>query len=142
MSDDDARDPVGRKVDEDFGDRIRGRRLGSPWRGDDFQPLPHLVHTRAVENRNVLRAFGGKQRTGVHRRRIERVVVARQQVHRNADGAHGFQRLTDVARRELVVFEDIACDDDEFGARVKGQRPDACDDVAAGGRIPPAVPRR
>ncbi len=63
-------------------------------------------------------------------------MVARQQVHRNADGAHGFQRLADVARRELIVFEDIACDDDEFGARVNGQRPDAGDDVSAGGRIP------
>ena len=63
-------------------------------------------------------------------------MVARQQVHRNADGAHGFQRLADVARRKLVVFEDIARDDDELGARILGQRPDASDDVATGGRIP------
>ena len=61
-------------------------------------------------------------------------MVARQQVHRNADGAHGFERLADVTRRELVVFEDIARNDDELGTR--GQRPDAGDDVAAGGRIP------
>ena len=63
-------------------------------------------------------------------------MVARQQVHRNADGAHGFQRLADVARRKLVVFEDITRDDDELGARVLGQRPDAGDDVATGRRIP------
>ena len=96
----------------------------------------HVVYARPVENRDIVGAFGGEQCAGVHRRRIKRVVVARKQVHRNADGAHGFQRLADVARRKLVVFEDIAGDDDEFGARVQCQRPDACDGVAAGGRIP------
>ncbi len=63
-------------------------------------------------------------------------MVARQQVNRNAYGAHCLERLADIPRRELVVLEDIACHDDELGARVPGQRPDARDDVSAGGRIP------
>ena len=80
------------------------------------RPWPHLVHAGPVENRDVVRAFGGEQRAGVHRRRVERIVVAGQQVHRNADGAHGFQRLADVTRGELVVLEDVARHDDELGA--------------------------
>ena len=63
-------------------------------------------------------------------------MVTGQQVDRNADGAHGLQRLADVARCELVVLEDIACDDDELGSGVGAEPTEARDDIAAGGRIP------
>ena len=111
------------------------RRLGGPWRCHELQAGPHLVHAGPVQNRHVVGAFGGEQRAGVHRRRVQRIMVAGQQVHRNTDGAHGFQRLAHVARRELVVFEDVARDDHEFGPAFGGQRPQAGHDVAASGRI-------
>ncbi len=131
VSDDDAGDAVGRQPVEHVGNQVAGGLLGPPRRGDDLQAGPHLVHACPVENRDVVRAFGGEQRAGVHRRRIERIVVAGQQVHRNADGAHGFQRLADVTRRELVVLEDIAGDDDELGAA-----------SAASGPMPATTSRR
>ena len=128
--------PSARQVVEHVADQVAGGRLRAPRRGDDLQTGPHLVHTGPVENRDVVRAFGDEERTGVHRRRVKRVVVTGQQVDRNADGAHRLQRLADVARRELVVLEDIAGDDDELGSGIGGERTEARDDVAAGGRIP------
>ena len=62
-------------------------------------------------------------------------MIARQQVHRDADGAHRLQRLADVPGGELVVFEDVAGHDDEFGPGVSRQRLQACHDIAARGRI-------
>ena len=108
----------------------------TPRRGDDLQAGAHLVHAGPVEHRDVVRAFGGEQRAGVHRRRVERIVVAGQQVDRNADGPHGLQRLADDPRRELVVLEHVAGHHDELGAGLGGQRAQAGDRVAAGGRIP------
>lgn len=63
-------------------------------------------------------------------------MVARQQVDRNTDGAHRFQRLTDHLRRKLVVFEDIASDDHELRTHPVGQRAETGYRVAAGRRIP------
>ena len=62
-------------------------------------------------------------------------MVAGQQIHRDADAAHGFQRLADVPRCELVVLEDIAGHDHELGTGVCGQRVQTGDDIAARGRI-------
>ncbi|BCR44460.1 hypothetical protein VNDN067_13260 [Mycobacterium tuberculosis] len=49
-------------------------------------------------------------------------MVTRQQIDRKADHAHGFQGLTDYLWRELIVFEDVTGDYDEFGAHIGGQR--------------------
>jgi hypothetical protein len=62
-------------------------------------------------------------------------VVAGQQVHGNPDGAHGFQRLADDLRRQLVVFEDVTGHHDKLGADLRGQRTEAGHCIAAGGRI-------
>ena len=86
---------AGRSV-EHLGDQVGGGLLGPPRRGDDLQhrgaPPRRPARSSTVD---VVRAFGGEQRAGVHRRRVERIVVAGQQIHRNADGAHGLQRLAD-----------------------------------------------
>ncbi len=89
-----------------------------------------------VEHHDVVRAFGGEQRAGVDRRRVQRVVVAGQQVDRNPDGAHGLQGLADHLRGELVVLEDITGHHDELGAHLGGQRTQAGHRVPARGRIP------
>jgi hypothetical protein len=62
-------------------------------------------------------------------------MIARQQEHRDADGAHGLQRLADLAWGQLVVLEDVAGDHDELGAGGGGQCADGHDRVATGGRI-------
>ena len=124
------------EADEDLGDQVGGGRLGTPWRGDDLEPRSHLVHAGAVEHHDVVRALGGEQRAGVHRRRVQRVVIARQQVHRNVDGTHGFQGLADDLRGELIVFEHVTGDHDELGAHLDRQRAESGHRVAAGGRIP------
>ena len=129
-------DPVGRQAVEHVGNQVGRRRFGSPWRRDDLQAGPDLVDAGPVEHLDVGRAFGGEQRTGVHRRRVQRVVVAGQQVDRNPDGAHGFQRLTDHLRRQLVVFEDVTGHHDELGAHLGRQRAQTGHCVAAGRRIP------
>ena len=63
-------------------------------------------------------------------------MIARQQVNRNTDGAHGFQGLADHLRGELVVFENVTGHHDELGAHLGGQRAESGHRVAAGGRIP------
>ena len=67
-----------------------------------------LVDAGLIKHHHVVGTLGDEQRTGVHRRSVQWIVVAGEQVHRNSDGAHGFQGLTDHLRRELVVFEDVA----------------------------------
>ena len=136
VADDDAGGPVGGQAVDHFGDEVGGGRLRRPRCGHDLQTGAHLVHARPVENRDVVGAFGREQRAGVHRRRVERIVVARQQVDRNADGPHRLQRLTDDSRRQLVVLEHVAGHHDELGAGLFGQRPQPRDHFAAGGRIP------
>ena len=128
--------PLGGQVLEDVGDQVGGRGLGPPRRGDDLQPRPDLMDAGPVEHHDVVGAFGGEQRAGVHRRRIERIVVARQQIDRNPDGAHGFQGLADHLRGELIVFEDVTGHDDELGAHLGRQRAQTGHRVAAGRRIP------
>ena len=63
-------------------------------------------------------------------------MVARQQVDRNTDGAHGFQGLPDDLRGELIVFEDVTGHHDELGAHLGRQRAQTGHRVAARGRIP------
>ena len=127
---------AGGQVFEDVGDQIGGRGLGPPRRGDDLESRPNLMNPGPIQHPDVVRAFGGEQRTGVRRRRIQRIVIARQQVDRNTDGAHGLQGLTDHLRGQLVVFEDVTRDHDELRTHLGGQRTQAGHGVAPGGRIP------
>jgi len=136
VGDEDAGDGSGAQAVKDLGDEVGGRRLGPPWGGDDLEPGPYLMDPGVVEHGDVVGAFGGEQRAGVYRRRVERVVVAGEQVHGNPDGAHGFQGLPDHLRGELIVFEDVAGDDDELGAHLGRERAQPRHRVAAGGRIP------
>ena len=117
----------------------RPDRWSAPWTSRARPPAAGPGRTSCTPGRSstvtLAGTFGDEQWAGVHRRRIQRIVVAGQQVHRNADGAHRLQRLADVPRGKLVVFEDVAGHDDEFGPGLGGQRTQAGDDVAAGGRI-------
>jgi phosphohistidine phosphatase len=63
-------------------------------------------------------------------------MVARQQIDRNTDGAHGFQRLTDHSRRQLIVLEDITGDHDELGTDLLGERAETGHRIPAGGGVP------
>ena len=63
-------------------------------------------------------------------------MVAREQVDGNPDGAHGFQRLPDHLRGELVVFEDVTGHHDELGAHLRRECAQTGHRVAARGRIP------
>ena len=128
-------DSVGRQALQHVGNQVGRRPFRPPRRRDDLQARPNVVDARLVEHLHVGRAFGGEQRAGVHRRRIERIVVAGQQVHGNSDGAHGFQRLADDLRRQLVVFEDVTGYHDELGAYLCGQRAETGHCVAAGSRV-------
>ncbi|GAB4720440.1 hypothetical protein MOKP125_52000 [Mycobacterium avium subsp. hominissuis] len=76
---------------ENLADQVGGGHLGPPRRRDELQPGADRVNAGLIEHRHVVGTFGGEQRTGVHRRGVQRVVVAREQIHRNSDGAHGFQ---------------------------------------------------
>ncbi len=57
------------------------------------------------------------------------------QVDGNPDGAHGFQRLADDLRRQLVVFEDVTGHHDELRAGVGRQRTESGHRVTPGGRV-------
>ena len=94
-----------------------------------------VPHTGPIEDRYVLRALLFEQRTGVDRGRVQRIVVAGQQVHRHVDGAHGVQRLADHPGRQLVGVEDVTGHDHELRAGLPGERADGDDRVAAGGGI-------
>jgi hypothetical protein len=83
--------PIRRQAVENAGDKVDGGRFRPPRRGDDLQPRPYLVHTGPIEHPDIRRLLGDEQRTGVDRRRVQRVVVAGQQVDRDTDGAHGLQ---------------------------------------------------
>jgi hypothetical protein len=135
VGDEDPGTAVGGQAVQYVGDQIGGGRLGPPRRCDDLHAGPYFVDTGAVEHDHVVRAFRGEQSAGVDRRRIQWVVVARQQVDGDTDGAHGFQGLPDHLRRELVVFEDVAGHDDELGAHFRGQRAERGHRVTAGRRI-------
>jgi phosphohistidine phosphatase len=132
---DDARDVVANEPVEHLAEEVGGGLLGTPRGRDDLESGLHVVHACPVEHHHVVRPLGGEQRTGVHRRRVERIVVAGKQVHRNADGAHGLERLTHVARRELVVLEDVAGHDDELRARLRRKGAEPGDRVASRRRI-------
>ena len=90
---------------------------------------------RPVEHDDVVRAFGVEQRAGVHRRRIERVVVARKQVNGIPMARMASRDWLTTLRRELVVLEDVARHDDELGTRLGGECPESGDRTAAGRRI-------
>ena len=99
----DAGGPVRGQIRQHRADQIGGRRLGAPRGRDELHARPHVPDAVAVEHHDVVRTFGPEQRAGVDRRSVERIVIAGQQVDRNADGAHGFQRLADDLRRQVVV---------------------------------------
>ncbi|CKT27074.1 Uncharacterised protein [Mycobacterium tuberculosis] len=122
MGDEQPNSGVCGQAGQHLGNRVGGGRLGPPRRRDDLDSRPDLVDASSVEHHNVVRPFGSKQRAGVHRRSVQRVMVTRQQIDRKADHAHGFQGLTDYLWRELIVFEDVTGDYDEFGAHIGGQR--------------------
>jgi len=71
MRDQHPSDFVGRQAVEHVGNQVGRRRLGTPRRRDDLQARSHLVDAGLVQHVHVGWAFGGEQRTGVHRRRIE-----------------------------------------------------------------------
>ncbi|SKT88052.1 Uncharacterised protein [Mycobacteroides abscessus subsp. abscessus] len=62
---------------------------------------------RGVEHMYVRRLLGKEQFTGVHRRGVQRIMVAGEQIDLHSDTAHDLQRLADDARCQLIGFEDI-----------------------------------
>ena len=126
---------VGRQIRERLGGQVGGGSLRSPRRRHDLQPGPDVVPAGPVQHGDVGRALGHEQGAGEHRRRVEGIVVAGQQIHRNVDGAHDFQRLTDDTWVELVVLEHVAGDHDELRPRLRRDRTQAGDRVAPGGGV-------
>ena len=76
MRDQHPSDSIGRQALQHVGNQIGRRPFRPPRRRDDLQARPNLADAGPIEHVHVGRAFGDEQCAGVHRRRIERIVVA------------------------------------------------------------------
>ena len=123
---DDPHRPVGSRLQrpDHLPDEVGQRRLGAPRGRDELHPGPDLVDPRLLKHVHVRRAEALEEPTAIDRHRIERVVVAREEVDRQLDRSHRLQRPADRLARDETRLEDVTRDHDELAARRAGHGPD------------------
>ena len=96
-------------------DQIEQRPLRHPRRADDLDAVSNVDRVGAVQDDDVRRDGAEEGRRAVHRRGIERVVVAGKEEDRYRDGGHRLKGPTDRPGSYPVRLEDVAGHHHELG---------------------------
>ena len=135
VADDDAGDAVGGQAVEHRATRSVVGALERQGAATISRPGRTSCTPARSSTVDVVGPLGGEQRAGVHRRRIERIVVAGQQIHRHPDARMASSDWL-MSRGASWLCSKTSPATTTNSAPVSAARPQAGDGVTAGRRIP------
>jgi len=110
--------------------------LREPRRRHELDPVPHPQHPGLLQHHHVPRLRLPEHGGPVHRGRVERVVVPRQQVHRAGHACERVERAPHRPLRDHVGLEHVPRHHHELAGLATRHVPEGPDRVDPGGRVP------